>query len=754
MECDAPTLVAEDGRLAAISGSKCPACLNLDYSQYTSFAPHLYSIKSGDFSPPPRARFRLVAIDEVEGTAAGGCPPCRVLQHAIDFFWNSKGSEMQRRKSWGVVQKRFERALCLVVQPGRSMLLFRVLIYDDVPDRSFIHAVTMRDVASRIELYRDQRLVDKTGQRGPCSSIGWAQHVPAVITLDRVVELTRRWMAGCDESHPKCAHLGPANLPKRLIDVRGGVRLVDTLVDDDVALDEPYMTLSHCWGSEKAAHSLLKTTHDTLYGHRQGIAWDVLPQLFRDVITLVRALGCRYVWIDSLCIIQDDPEDWMVESVKMSTVYNDSVLNIAATAMRSSSLGLFRQRIHGQGFRDLVVSEAGTIGHALETIEIPTAEGEPPIFSRVSHDRSHEVLYGDMEYFRTPMEPLLSRAWVFQERLLSRRTLHFGASEMLWECRTDCFCECSRIGDAHALSARNLNSASLAQDLDGFESNARENGTRFIRPKKVLFFDVCAGISNPLDFWLRAVEEYSFLYLSHERDRPFALVGIAERISRLTGDVYFAGLWLADLPRALVWSPCRSKKVFRATNKGIPSWSWMARTCYPHVQSTACAVRYKHVTQYGFLQDSRLKVHTDGTFCRYEHDNPFGQPVAGQVHISAACCWGKVELDRTRKTGVRWNGRNDLRIALHVDGGESPVFVPFLADRPGEDPETVRLSNRVLCVLIGSREVGEGVESPQYLLALAAVEGDEGLWERIGFSETEGKVELFDDAPILELKMV
>jgi hypothetical protein len=583
-------------------------------------------------------------------------------------------------------------------------------------------------------------------------SIGYADHVPTIVTLDRVAELASIWMAQCDESHPECGVSRPSKLPKRLVDVVDGVKLVDTLVDYDVFPDEPYMTLSHCWGSEKAAKHLLKTTQHTMYDHRHGIPWKSLPQLFRDVIALVRALGCRYIWIDSLCIIQDDPEDWMVESVKMSEVYNNAILNIAATGTPNSSAGLFRERIHGQGFRDLVHSKSGTLKKALETIEIPISGGAAPIFSRVSHDRSHEVLYGDMEYFRTPMEPLLSRAWVFQERLLSRRTLHFGGSEILWECRSDCFCECSRISDAHVLSARNLNLAAL--DQEDSDAPMMDKTTRFIRLKKVLFHDVCAGRSSALDFWLRVVEEYSFLYLSQERDRPFALAGIAEQIHQLTGDVYLAGLWLSDLPRALVWLPCRSKTVFRAANKGIPSWSWMARTCYPHVQSTTCGVRYKHVTQYEFAQDPRFEVHADGTFCRYEGDKLVGLPVAGQLHISAASCWGTVEIDARKKYGGRWSRRSDLRIALHAAGREPSGFIPFLADSQGDDPETVRLSKQVLCALIGSREAKEGAVAAQYLLMLSPVEGDDGLWERIGFSETEEKVTVFDDAPIRDLKIL
>ncbi|KAK1834603.1 heterokaryon incompatibility protein-domain-containing protein [Podospora conica] len=490
----------------------------------TCFPDHLFH--TGDSLRP---RYKLTTSDELQQAAARGCPICdRLLQRAIDFFWNSESAldepGIQRRRTWTTVKRPFTRALCIALQPGSSLLLFRVILYDDIPDRTFVHALTVRDSVARIEFYREPSLVET--QHPVYPAVGSAAHVPASITLDRAAELAAKWMKRCDATHPKCTPT-PSQLPKRLIDVQDGVKLVEPLVEEGISLDAPYMTLSHCWGSQRVAKHLLKTTHDTLWDHRQQIPWDELPRLFQDAILLVRALGCRYLWIDSLCIIQDDQEDWMVESAKMSDTYSNAMLNIAATAMRNSSIGLFNPRKHGQGFRELRHSLQGTtVESSLETIEM-TAD-EPPIFSRVSHDRSHEVLYGDMEYFRTPMEPLLNRAWVFQERLLSRRTLHFGASEVLFECRTDCFCECSRIGHAHALSSRNVNAGPTGLGQDGNDDGTQS--TRYIRPKKVLFFDVCKGSVSALDFWLRAVEEYSFLLLTREQDRPFALAGIAKRI--------------------------------------------------------------------------------------------------------------------------------------------------------------------------------------------------------------------------------
>ncbi|KAK1751163.1 heterokaryon incompatibility protein-domain-containing protein [Echria macrotheca] len=721
----------------------CPACLKLDYARFTDFAPRLFAAIPG----APKARYRLARFSEVRTAGQGGCATCKVLQQAIDHFWlqeDAKPKEIPWRRSWRLSKRHFEKVICLAQQPGSSLVLFKVVLYDDIADKSSIHTLTIRDATSRIELYRDNSTSSNSSSPVLCPAIGPAAHVETTPTLERAVALAQRWMSLCDATHPKCAPAS-SGLPKRLVDVRDGVKLVDTLVDEHVFPEEPYATLSHCWGGRRAAQILPKTTHDTLYQHRQGIDWASLPQLFKDVVLLTRALGFRYIWIDSLCIIQDDQEDWMVESTKMADVYQNAILNIAATSMRNASASLFQPRVHGQGFREFEQRDGLAKSPSQETIRIDPQDG--PIFSRISHDRSHEVLYGDLSYFRTSMEPLFNRAWVFQERLLCRRTLHFAASELLWECRTDCFCECSRITNTHALSIRNVNSVALEPSSEAGDSNST---SRFVRPKKVLFKDVCEGPTTQpaLDFWLRAVEEYSFLYLTRESDRPIALAGIAKQIKCDASPTYLAGLWRADLARALLWAPYPNKKVARSPT-GAPTWSWMSRTCLAHPETTMCAVRYKHVSDRPFLPDSRLQIHDENTFCEYEHDNPFGAPLEGRVSLSAAVCRGTVQIAIGRKSSPRWTGRNDVTVILESGNG----VLPFLADRPGEDPNTVRLSEPVVCALIGSHDVSDGSAS-QFLLVLFPVPGQEGLYERIGFSEVPKDTPCLDDAEVERVTII
>ena len=896
----------------------------------------------------------------------------------------------------------FRRILCLTQQPaappsklgeqdgvvregegeirgkGGRLCLFRALLYDDYPDATFPHALTVRDSTSRVEFYHypwdlvdlqrgaeegakeqgkgkrgggeglgkggDQALEnegvkgtdemgegrvteepEEAGEPGetledredkestdavdeeerrkvndrmereeernegvqhnnplplPHPAINFANHVPYAITLDRVVRLATRWLSQCDSSHPKCAP-EPHTLPRRLLDLRGGVRLIDTTTSPFFSPSSPsssytppeYTTLSHCWGPPSPTHPLLTTTVSTLPIHTSpsGIPWPTLPLLFQDVVLLVRSLGYQYLWIDSLCILQDSEEDWLRESANMSSIYAHAALNIAATAQRDASVSLFRRRFHGQGFRDLKMSVTGnnrSLRAGMDTVEIgslplslPLEEGEGvgkreskgegkgvgegdrkrrgaegrvqhqqqiqlPVYARIGHERSHETLFGEVEYFRTLKEPILSRAWVFQERLLSRRTLHFGSSEVLWECRSGCFCECGGIERGHVLSVRNLNNNAAAcwrapgtggsrgADIEGsgllspplplsrsstFDTDSPSSLTCGTIPKKVLF----ANLTSPgppetettkdsrllHHFFLRCVEEYSFLSLTKELDRSFALAGIAKRIHSLLGpsDRYLAGLWLHDLPRALLWQPYRHKKVLRAGDK-IPTWSWMSRSCYP-VENTAayhgkargywptaskCSVRYKHITRsgYEFEVDERLEVDPDPTktWCEYEGGNEFGKLKGGQVTLRAAYRWGVVWTTGTKKSSHEWTGRNNLVVAIQYDNGNGKddgdggegVLVPMLPDCPRhDDPGSVALMERVLVVLFGGRkkktldeETGEDADGPQFFLALKEVEGREGVFQRIGFLESEWRIDLFENAGVRTITLI
>lgn len=203
----------------------------------------------------------------------------------------------------------------------------------------------------------------------------------------------------------------PPELPTRLIDVgmnnEGPIRLIQT---NQEARDR-YIALSHCWG--QLSDDQRFCTYDSNLDHRMAdIPYDQLPATFRDAVDVTRALGVRYLWIDSLCIIQQNATDWANESARMEDVFSNAYCTIAASSASSSLVGFLGPRT------------------PRDAIEITTSSG--PIYLAEPIDD----FAGDVEN-----SVLSTRGWVFQERALSRRTIYFTSKQVYWECGDGVMCE-------------------------------------------------------------------------------------------------------------------------------------------------------------------------------------------------------------------------------------------------------------------------------------------------------------------------
>jgi len=243
-----------------------------------------------------------------------------------------------------------------------------------------------------------------------------------------------------------------------------------------------------------------------------------LSKTFLDAIEIARNLGFSWLWIDSLCIIQDDKEDWQREASLMATVYGQSALNIAATAAPDGQTGCLFPR-------DPVWAQKCQI-----TVEV---DGE----KRTYDYADFRLLLNSV--FNTPLN---SRAWVLQERLLAPRTLHFGPTEIVWECRTKYAC------------------------------GAFPEGV----PKS--FVEEPFGISKTqLSMnWDAIVFLYSRCLLTHESDKLVALAGVARKVYEESGDEYFSGLWKRSLQKDLCWMKFPKYDPKPQLKPRIPSWSWAA----------------------------------------------------------------------------------------------------------------------------------------------------------------------------------
>ncbi|KAI3317712.1 HET-domain-containing protein [Xylariaceae sp. AK1471] len=237
--------------------------------------------------------------------------------------------------------------------------------------------------------------------------------------------LSAAWLNECLLTHVRCnpvsADVEPP-LPHRVLDVGSAddpyVYLVDTRT---TLLTGRYTTLSHCWGGG----SPIMTTRDNIASHEEGIRCSDLPPTFRDAVHTTRNLGCRYLWIDSLCIVQNDREDWKAEATLMCQYYKHSLVTIAAADGSDSSAGLFRER-SGYGYLPCPL-RLGSGGETQGRQVYAFTNSLSSDLKRSSLSDSYRPNHLD------------TRAWVFQEQALSSRTLSYARDSMSWRCQEAVF---------------------------------------------------------------------------------------------------------------------------------------------------------------------------------------------------------------------------------------------------------------------------------------------------------------------------
>lgn len=188
-------------------------------------------------------------------------------------------------------------------------------------------------------------LLSPVDQPAPWLAFGPANLVPERLDVDIAARQVRQWLNECDvDSECSVNRRSRTQLPTRVLDLgkdpspQDSIKLFETEGAED---GDVYMTLSHRWGPTQ----FITTTRDTLEQRIAGITLSDLSETFKDAVSLTRKLGIRYLWIDSLCIIQKDKEDWEREAGKMGSVYFQSFLNVAATSSADGNGGLFKKRL-------------------------------------------------------------------------------------------------------------------------------------------------------------------------------------------------------------------------------------------------------------------------------------------------------------------------------------------------------------------------------------------------------------------------
>jgi hypothetical protein len=362
---------------------------------------------------------------------------------------------------------------------------------------------------------------------------------------DKCYDLASFWIRDCIDNHRDCDRIECTPLPTRVIDV--GSENNEPRLYVSKQENAKYTTLSHCWGSKVP----MTTTLARVKERQREIKFRELPKTFRDAINITRRLNIQYIWIDSLCIIQDSEDDWIREAASMGRIYRNCFVCIAADAATDSSGGCFTES--SSRYLDIGCVEYPSSGDRESAVYVRKA---PSImagrgFSHVSNDPKP-----------TNRSKLDTRGWVLQEQALSLRTLHYTASELAWDCATYIRCECTIPPEEVQVSENTM-------QLRACKSMIMKSGN-----------PIGSGLQE-FSRWTNFVEQFTDRSLTYTTDRLHALSGIAS-FMRWPSSSFLAGLWIEELPACLLW---RSNQFDRKNmvsrrhqNYYAPSWSWASVT--------------------------------------------------------------------------------------------------------------------------------------------------------------------------------
>ena len=383
---------------------------------------------------------------------------------------------------------------------------------------------------------------------------------------DGALELASFWVKKCMSSHAKCQPSTRTSktsfVPTRLLDVSDArVRLIETNRDIKDNSDRKFVALSHCWG----LIPIIRTLTANYEQHLECIAPETLSKTFKEAIHATRTLGFRYIWIDSLCIIQDDGADWAAEAATMCDVYQYASLTIAAAHAPGGDIGCFSER-------DGLLALPFVVDYPQKD-----ANGYGTLILFTSYGRVKSLGGGD--------PALYGRAWVLQEQLLSPRMLIFDGEQIKWECLTMHGTESSPTSGTtrHSLDHKYIRSG-IMDDYEYFDH---------IDAVDEPYKDSAFWARMKHQYWCYIVMDYTHRGMTKMTDRLVALAGIGQALSRHTRSKYVAGLWSEHLAIGLLWYIAHNEKfqMSAVTNFDIernekirhqehlaPSWSWASVT--------------------------------------------------------------------------------------------------------------------------------------------------------------------------------
>lgn len=488
------------------------------------------------------------------------------------------------------------------------------------------------------------------------------------------------WLQECEKTHTH-KPTAPSRLPTRVLDV-GTNRSSELRLHISGIETANYIALSHCWG--KAV--VVTTTSENLPQRQQGINFDELPQTFQDAITVTRNLNVRYLWIDSLCIVQDDKNDWATESGEMASVYSQAYLVIGADKSSHCHGGF----LTGNDRKEFKAEPLATVSCGNDRKSVVYAQKDGP--------RKHGNIYN--------LEPLAYRAWTLQEHILASRMVHFTNSEIIWECSSHVCCECMGL-DGSVPKLDNIKSQ--------FHAYLRSEWSK----------------SESLLIWFKIVSELLTRSITNQMDVLPCMSGIASVMQASGTGKYLAGLWAEHLPDCLLWvsySKWQRFKPYRA-----PTWSWASIDRWVTKKASTNEINVHQISETDSVAITIMEAH-----CNAASSDPFGVVSEGYIKLRGLI----IPVERLRETGLDYlrplhairearSGRKDGKFGHRPQ--VFPAGDPYLL-HPVFDIEIDAASTALIYCLLVAVEHGDNKTRYGHAIGLVLQDSEEhpGCFERIG----------------------
>jgi hypothetical protein len=636
------------------------------------------------------------------------CGFCAMIADAIknffpEFYWGG-GSSMARLCSITIIQ---DEPILLTVE-----------------DRT----ETGKTDKFGIEIYREPHVVVPSLKcLGAVSFAGGS----AAASSDSWLPFIESCLEECTTRHKGCRGMTAEKPPSRILDLealrtgsgnhQADVRLIKTSPTQKVR----YATLSHSWGPDGIDFTLTQSQFEAF---EKRIPFASLPATHQDAIVLARKLGLRYLWIDSLCIIQDSTSDCQRETAMMGDVYSNAYLTIAAVSSPSSKVPFLQGqeaaytakpvRFYGPRLNRITRDVLGFSG--LKRTSVARLHSYVTLYTRrtlrLAQSADNSASWSAPQGISDAVQgPLSKRAWTLQERALASRVIHFTSEGLRFECPTHFKAE-----DGHVSAPGYI---SLWRELETGDNNV------LLRSKLHRF-------------WRLMLSDYSQRGITRRSDLLPALSGLAARMQELHCAEYLAGLWRDRLLEDLCWTTQDSKwnkaPCVRADETNVPSWSWVS-IAYPSI--------YPIINERGeFVPHCEvLRCTTNLTKSQW---NRFGEVTSGELVLRGPL----------RKAKLTYAGQSTSGAMNTIDFGagstteieEDARLISFEHEVAGVKEKTWRRAvegeqskwdvAEVWCLKVGTWTMGQSLQvlgglDLDFVMVLGKSRRVEGAFERLGFLE-------------------